>query len=239
MNTGVSDMGSLLDKKIISSISHDLRSPITSNIGLLKLLLKEGSEPLLAKQEKFIRAVIGSMEFELKLIENLVMLFKISEDSFQVEKESVAVDFLLERTMERVDPLAQIKGLRISVDNRSGNHSFQTDKDLFLELLRRIVGNSINFSDTGDIIDIVSKITKAGDTVIEIADTGSGISARLVSSIKNGDKITPSAGTSGEKGTGLGLAICFEICKKLGVDMQIESKPGEGTKVKLLIKARQ
>jgi signal transduction histidine kinase len=228
-------MRSLLDKKIISSISHDLRSPITSNIGLLKLLLKEGSDPLSAKQEKFIRAVIGSMEFELKLIENLVMLFKVSEDSFQVEKKSATVDFLFEKTVERVAHLAEAKDLRIYVDNRSGGHSFLTDKDLFLELLRRIVGNSINFSDKGEKIDIVSYLTKTGDLVIEIADSGCGMSARLVSSIKNGDKIDPSSGTCSEKGTGLGLAICFEICKKLGVDMDIESKPGEGTKVKLRV----
>jgi PAS domain S-box-containing protein len=220
--------------KMISIISHDLRSPITSNIGLLRLLLKTGKDPLSLRQQQIVETMERSNTLLLALVENLLELSKLRRGLVSINAKPIPSSELIEMSGMMLRQMAADKDIDVLVE-AAPDAWVNVDREKMIQALNNLISNSIKFSHPGGVITISSQ-ADGDETVITVKDTGIGVKPDEIPSLFDLSRKTTTIGTHGEKGGGLGLAICKEITELNGGDMVMESKPGEGTTVRLRFK---
>lgn len=220
--------------KMISIISHDLRSPITSNIGLLRLLLKTGKDPLSVRQRQIVETMERSNTLLLGLVENLLELSKLRRGLVTIHARPIASSEIIEMSGLMLRQMAEDKGIKI-VEETTPDAWLSVDREKMVQALNNLISNSIKFSHPGGVITVSSQ-ADGDDTVLTVKDFGVGVEPSEIPSLFDLSRKTTTLGTHGEKGGGLGLAICREITELNGGAMVMESKPGEGTTVRLKFK---
>jgi len=220
--------------KMISIISHDLRSPITSNIGLLRLLLKTGKDPLSLRQKQIVETMERSNILLLALVENLLELSKLRRGLISINAKPIPSSEIIEMSGMMLRQMAADKDIDILAET-APDAWLNVDREKMIQALNNLISNSIKFSLPGGVITISSQ-ADGDETVITVQDTGVGVEPAEIPSLFDLSRKTTTIGTHGEKGGGLGLAICKEITELNGGGMIMESKPGEGTTVRLRFK---
>jgi len=216
--------------RLMSIISHDLRSPAIAQYSALKSLSSAiGTIPA---QE--LKAVCQELErsagFEVNLIENVLRWARSKSTGYNI----VAVPFnttdAVKETIQEHSYAASRKNITISFDGPD-NAVVRSDRDTFLVVMRNLLSNAIKFSEPGGIIEVkVSNADTPEDTVItSVTDHGAGIPAEEMSNLFSPEKKTVRKGSMGESGSGLGLTVCSDLIKALGGTIRAESQPGKYT----------
>ncbi len=228
------NMGAFKDK-MISVISHDLRSPLTSNIGLLDLSLRSESHPLSGWQRKIITTLKSSATHQLKLVENLVELSKLHRGAMQVNLRRVRVCDILNESATIIKQIVAEKDIKLVI--KTCKDSFvNVDHDKMVQVLNNLLTNSVKFTNRGGVVTLSCK-TIGGKKALSVRDTGIGIAPERIEKLFDMTYKTSTFGTDGETGTGLGLSICQEITELNGGKITLKSKLGEGTEALLLFDA--
>ncbi len=223
--------------KMISVVSHDLRSPFTSNIGLLNLLLNSDNDPLSDRQRTFVETMGRSLQHQFSLVESLLELSKVYRGNIKIRKETVCVRELFEGCAGILGHLANEKGIRI-VEESDDSHMVNVDGEKMTQVVNNLITNAIKFSNEGGAIRLVSE--KNGDEIsLLVIDNGTGIQADKLEKLFDLSTNSSSIGTKGEKGTGLGLSICRELTILNNGSISITSEPEEGTTVRMVFKSAQ
>ncbi len=220
--------------KMISIISHDLRSPITSNIGLLRLLLKTDRDPLSLRQRQIVETMERSNTLLLSLVENLLELSKLRRGLVSINAKPTPSSEIIETSGLMLRQMAADKEIEVVAESEP-DAWLNVDREKMIQVVNNLISNSIKFSHPGGVITISSQ-TDGDDTVMTVKDAGVGVEPSEIPSLFDLSRKTTTLGTHGEKGGGLGLAICKEITELNGGVMIMESKPGEGTTVRLKFK---
>ena len=236
-------------QKLLSIISHDLISPITSIMGFSELLFQDLdnkkqlnllSEHIFSKDEfealnriiKRTKLINTSTKEAYSLLENLL---EWSRTKNNVVNPSIEILNLTDIIMSQVSfskNQADFKNIMIEYDAKEDLNVY-ADKNMLKTILRNFISNAIKFTPRGGTIEITtSDFSKSADekfTRIDVTDTGVGIPDRTMQSLFiQGQNIT-TKGTESEKGTGLGLKLCKEFAEKMNGSVTIRSKRGKGT----------
>ena len=111
----------------------------------------------------------------------------------------------------------------------------QADADLLLDLLCNLVGNAVKASEPGQPVEV--RAADNGDTVtLTVADHGCGIPQSEISRVTEPFYMVDKSRARKQGGSGLGLALCKRIAEVHGSDLHIESTPGEGTRVSVILR---
>ena len=102
------------------------------------------------------------------------------------------------------------------------------DRNMVHAILRNLLSNAIKFTPEGGHI-VISASKKSAFLSLTVKDSGVGITARDQKKLFNLDAFHTTKGTKDEQGTGLGMIICREFVQKNGGDIQVKSKPGQGS----------
>jgi signal transduction histidine kinase len=215
---------SLLQSRMLSIVSHDLRNPITSLKGLV-LLLQNGSishEELLSLGDMLNIALSSVEELLVNLIDWARKQFENQSDSF----EDVSITTLLDEIIQLVSFSSQQKNIQII--NNTYHSEVWADKEMLRFILRNLISNAIKYTLNGTI----TVATEEKDTQIEISivDTGTGMSGKRLEKLFDWDSRQSKPGTEGEKGTGLGLLLCQDFARKMNSTIYVESKEGQGSR---------
>ncbi len=216
---------------VVSMLSHDLRTPITS-ISLflerLKFVLErdQAESPILTQ----LAGVQRSSDFVIALINDFLDLEKIDGGNLSVELNSVDLKTAVADAISSVESIASSKTVVVqAVGDISG--AVKADPVRFKQLLINLIGNAIHYSPSGTTVT-VSVQPESTKLRISIADNGPGIAiAEQVSifepfyQVKGSTKL----GTSG-----LGLAICRRLCELQKAEIGVESELGKGSKFWIL-----
>ncbi|VAX25245.1 diguanylate cyclase/phosphodiesterase (GGDEF & EAL domains) with PAS/PAC sensor(s), partial [hydrothermal vent metagenome] len=228
------NVGAFKDK-MISVISHDLRSPLTSNIGLLDLSLRSESHPLTPWQRKIITTLRSSAMHQLKLVENLVELSKLHRGAMVVKPKRVRVCDILTESATIIKQIVAEKDIRLVL--KPCKDSFvNVDHDKMVQVLNNLLTNAVKFTNRGGVVTLSCK-TVGGKRALSVKDTGIGIAPERIEKLFDMTCKTSTFGTDGETGTGLGLSICQEITELNGGKITLKSKLGEGTEALLIFDA--
>jgi len=220
------EAATLLKDKFVSLVAHDLRSPFTSILGILKIVLKDADDPVTDKQREKIMRVLENGENLIKIIENILDVSKLKTGEIEPQRVFSIVRHLAESVIRKHLETAERKGITLFNDLPK-NKRIYVDPVLFEEVLSNLVNNAIKFSNEGCVIRIFS-----GDeekTEIIVSDTGIGIPPDQISNIFNPEIRMSSKGTAGESGTGLGLSFCLDIIKAHDGNIKVESVEGAGS----------
>jgi signal transduction histidine kinase/CheY-like chemotaxis protein len=225
------EKASLAKAQFLSTITHELRTPLYAVTGLTHLLMEEDPTP---NQKEHLNSLKFSGEYLLSLINNILDLNKLEANKVEVEKTS----FNLKKRVTDV-----LVALKKSADDKKNNLHFEYDEDIpekllgdplkLSQILINLVGNSLKFTQNGDIYIRLQKVNENNDRTtihFEIEDNGVGISRKKQKIIF--ETFSQASLQINRKfgGTGLGLSIVKNLLELMGGKIHLESQLGKGSK---------
>lgn len=216
-NTGMS--------KLLSIISHDLRSPISTLTGFVDLLKNANLPP--DKIRYFSTQMGESLKETSNMLDNLLFWARTQMDGLKVDARSFDLVPVLEQNRRLAISRSEKKKITVLTAGMDMPVMAYADEVMIDMVIRNLVDNAIKFSREGDTISL--SVGSAPDGVwVTISDTGLGIPLEDQHRIFTSISYT-TTGTSREKGSGLGLSLCKEMIDKNGGKIWFDSEPGKGT----------
>lgn len=229
-NTQVLRATEKLQNSLLNAISHDLRTPLVSIIGVLSSLQEEGMELDDAAKRNLIEVAREEAERLNHLITNLLDESRIEAGVIKLSKQPSEVQDLVGAALEQLGSRSNTRPIEIDIPTELPFMS--VDFGLIVETLVNILDNAFKYSPPGLPIEIKGR--QIGQEVhIEIADHGSGIPPQDLICVF--DKYYRLKRPENVAGTGLGLWICKSIAEIHGGDIEAENRPDGGTIIRLML----
>jgi len=226
----------------LSTVSHELRNPLTSVLGFAKIIRKRLDEKIFPvvdksdpKTEKTIhqisenlQVVISEGERLTHLINDVLDLAKIEAGKMEWNLEDVSLPEVAERAIAATSSLFDQKPLKLIKQIDENLPAISGDRDKLIQVIINLISNSVKFTNKGSVTCKVFR--EKNDLIVSISDTGIGIAAEDFGAVfeqfkqVGGDTLTDKP-----KGTGLGLPICKEIVEHHGGRIWLESEQGKGS----------
>lgn len=222
-------------RRFAADASHELRSPLTAMRGEIELALRRRRDP-----DEY-RQVLGSTLEEVvrlsRISEDLLLLARADAGAVTARREPVEMAGVVQRVVERFEPRARSKGLRLTVDIEA-DPTAEVDPVLVGQVVWNLLDNAIKFTPAGGAVEV--RVWREGDEVrLAVEDTGPGfgeVHDRLFDRFHRGDPArTPAQETSG---TGLGLAIVKAVVEAHGGGVSARDRSGGGARVEVCFPLR-
>jgi signal transduction histidine kinase len=233
-----------LKTAFLTTVSHDLRTPLTSILGFAKLIHRDfdhkflplcgGNEVLMARGVQINKnlAIIENEGKRLtRLINDFLDISKIEAGKMNWRDQVISTILIIERSIQSVSgELESNPALSIILNVASDLPPLRVDPDRLVQVFINLLTNAIKFTSTGQISVNVCQTTE-NYVQFQVKDTGTGIDTSDIPKIfdkfyqahhENSDAIS-------RKGTGLGLAICKDIIQHYDGSITVESQLGHGT----------
>jgi signal transduction histidine kinase len=218
-----------LKDQFIALVSHDLRSPISSVIGILNLVRQDYENMDENSIKDFLLRAEHSSRQSMEMIENLLDLDRLQSGSIELNLEEYIPFHEVNRIFNKM--WSQIQEKQIIIQNRMDEKfSIITDKTLVNEIFINLISNSVKFCKPNDSILIYSNLNSES-VEFTIEDTGIGIEESLLPNVFNKVVRTSTKGTMGETGTGLGLPLVYDLVLACKGKIRIDSTYNQGTKI--------
>lgn len=217
------------DRELISNISHDLKTPITSIKGYVEGLL-DGVANTPEKQEKYLRTIYNKVNDMVKLINELTLYSKIDNDKIPYNFRRINVSDYFADCVEEIGMDLESKGFELNYSNLLPRETeIIADTEQMKRVINNIISNSIKYNDKAHgRIDI--RLLDEQDSIrIEIEDNGCGIAARDLPHIFDRFFRADASRNSATGGSGIGLSIVKKIVEDHGGYIWATSKEHVGT----------
>jgi len=213
-------------QELISMVSHDLRSPLTSVQGFLNILEVGICGELNEKGRIKLAAADRNVTHLISLIQDLLDVERLRSGKLLIFPADVALSELIERSLDAVRMQAEQAGLDLRVE--ISDMRLTVDGERIVQVLINLLTNAIKFSPSGSAVSISNR--KKGDWVeIRVTDQGRGIAPAFHAQIFNRFEQVKASDMGYKGGTGLGLAICKMIINQHGGSIGVDSEEGKGS----------
>lgn len=211
--------------KLLSIISHDLRTPLVNTKGILNLI-NQGMVPA-EEADRLLQLLETQYLGTTSLLDNLLFWIKGQMDGKPDDKVKVDL-YQLVKVLEEEHRMPLLKK-KIELHNLIDKElAIVTEKEMIRIVCRNLISNAIKFSNENGIIEISSHIGDDYFLYMTVKDNGIGMSKEAIEKV-NAKQYYNTTGTSYEKGSGFGLMLCRDLLNKAGGDLIIESEPGVGS----------
>ena len=222
------EKANLAKSDFLANMSHEMRTPLNGVIGSLSLVERDG---LSDQTSGLIQAAERSAETLLTLIDDLLDLSRIEAGEIDVEFSVFDPAELSTIVNEVFSPLAEKKGITLATDVRAAGKMIRSDVGKIRQVLINLVGNALKFTQRGVVaVDIdYEGGDQNGRLLLEVRDTGIGISKRDQTVLFDRFKQADSSRSKSHGGAGLGLAICKQLVDIMDGTITVSSAPGVGS----------
>jgi two-component system, NtrC family, sensor histidine kinase KinB len=211
---------------LVSTVSHELKTPLTSIRMGLHLLLEERIGPLTPKQLELLLAAREDSERLLRMINDLLDLARFEAGQNRQRLEVISTQALIADALPHLQALVEARDVRLATEVAPEVGEITVDPRQINHVFSNLVSNAAKFSKTGEVVLLSAKTV--GDKVrFSVIDHGPGIQPEYQSRIFERFFRIPGAGQS--YGVGLGLAIAKEIVVSHGGSIGLRSTPGAGS----------
>jgi NtrC-family two-component system sensor histidine kinase KinB len=216
-----------LKSDMVATVSHELKTPLTSVQMAIHLLLEEVIGPLTSKQVELLVAARQDADRILTMINDLLDLTRIEQGRVRLDLEPLQAADLIEEAVARFLPQAAARGVTLTGKIEGDAPTVMVDRDRIEHVFDNLIVNAIQHTNRGGAVKIRA-VDEGRDTRFVVDDNGEGILPEHLSRLFEKFYRVPTSRHSG--GAGLGLAIVREIITAHGGEIGVESEPGKGTK---------
>lgn len=209
--------------------AHEIRTPLTGILGLADLL---GETDLSAEQSAYADAMRASGATLLRLVDGYLDLSRLEAGHVEPTPVVTSLEAVVEDVIELLAGPCQAKGLELAgYVAPSLATPVLVDPLLLRQVLINLAGNAVKFTRTGGVAIEVEREPggEGGAVVFRVRDTGIGIDSAEASRIFDAWERVESEGVAQAAGTGLGLAIARGIVARMGGEIALQSRLGEGS----------
>lgn len=214
--------------KFLSIISHDLKSPINTIIGLIDILEKRIQNNDIESIAVLSKDIKQSTLRVKNLLMNLLEWSISQNGNMNFKPTIVSLNLLVQEVVALLEEIVKQKNIVLNI-NFTESFEVLVDKEMISTVLRNFLTNAIKYSfESGSIQIICERVIK--NVRVTISDNGVGMHPKILKSLfKIGETIS-SKGTKNESGTGIGLILCKEFLDKHQSEVIVESIEGKGSK---------
>ncbi|MFH2140448.1 MAG: ATP-binding protein [Pseudomonadota bacterium] len=212
----------------LANMSHELRTPLNAILGFSSLMLKDSGRR--AEQRSNLEIINRSGNHLLTLINDVLDMAKIEAGKVQLEVMPFDLGSMVRDVTDMMSLRAESKGLKLLLDQSSSFPRFiHGDEARLRQILINLLSNAVKFTEQGGVtLRLGTKVNAASHLIIEVEDSGPGISAedqkRLFQPFV---QLGKQAGDN--KGTGLGLTITRQFVELMHGTISVDSTPGKGS----------
>lgn len=215
----------------ISSLSHDLKTPLSSIIGYVKMLQSE-YEWTKAEQKQFYAVIDEKSDYMMALIEDLTLTYRLKNGQLPLTKDVLDVNEIVRRTIIELVNHQDFKDYVFHFNASEDVILVELDLKWLQRILDNLLINAIKHNPCGTVISI-NVTHDSNEVFISILDNGVGMDERTIEHLFNryyrGTNTTESL-----EGTGLGMAITKQLILLQGGKIDIQSEIGKGTQIDLV-----
>jgi PAS domain S-box-containing protein len=214
--------------RLMSVLSHDLRSPFTSILGFCEILLEDSETLTGAERAEFTTFIRDSARRQLNLLNELLDWSRLETGKAPFESREVDLRTVAGQCIQEHLGTAMKKGITLR-STLSREIIIRGDASKLARMFNNLISNALKFTPMGGTISIDEAEGIQHDWVLRVSDTGAGIPKDDLKRLFKVEERYTRRGLQGEEGTGLGLSLVDEILKKHSGSISVESEEGKGT----------
>ena len=221
-----------------ATVSHELRTPLNSIIGLVRLLVGPGGEPLADEQLHQIQLIGSSAGTLLTLVSELLDMAKAESGRLDPQPSAVDLVALAEQLRMTLHPTSGTDRVALSVRIAQESPEMLADEVMLTRILRNLMSNALKFTEEGEVRLDISLDAATHEVVFKVTDTGIGIPEEHQERVFEEFYQVPGPIQVRTKGTGLGLPYARRLTEAMGGTLRLASTAGAGTTVTLRLPHR-
>ncbi|MEO1004267.1 MAG: PAS domain S-box protein [Cyanobacteria bacterium J06638_38] len=215
-----------MKSEFVSIASHEMRTPLTSIHGVIKLLCAGRLGELSASGRNMAEMALRNSDRLIRLVNDILDLERMESGKDQIEKRSCNSAELIEQAIDTLRAIAEEQ--HINLETKGQGVTFQGDRDRLIQTLTNLLSNAIKFSPVNSQVWVSSRLQN--ETVLfTVQDRGRGIPQDKLETIFERFQQVDASDSRKKGGTGLGLAICRHIVEQHGGKIWVESIYGQGS----------
>nr|MBF0223248.1 response regulator [Desulfobulbaceae bacterium] len=234
--TSAAERASAVKSQFLANMSHEIRTPLNGVLGMSEIALESG---LSDEQKTIVSTISKEAKSLLRIINDILDFSKIEAGKMEIETIPFDLYSLCEEVVQSIIYTGEQKGLEIIFFIEPNiPPMLQGDPGRIRQVLKNLCGNALKFTSEGEVYIKVALQEDYGEGVrllFSIKDSGIGIAPEKLETIF--ESFTQADGTTTRLygGTGLGTAISKQLVELMGGEINVESKPGQGSTFKFLL----
>jgi signal transduction histidine kinase len=215
--------------RFLASVSHDIRTPVNAINLMAEVIRRSADNPGLAAQIPQLAERLQANALALaELVADVLDVAHFDSGKVELQESEFLLNDLLGDECKHLLPLAQDKGLRLTVEPPERPIWLRTDRVKLARVIGNLVGNAIKFTEAGG-VTLAAGLDPQRQLVLHVRDTGVGIAPEYLAHVFDEFAQLRNPERSRDKGSGLGLTICKRLVEVMGGDITVDSRPGAGS----------
>jgi signal transduction histidine kinase/ActR/RegA family two-component response regulator len=221
------EKANLAKSDFLSSMSHELRSPLNAILGFAQLM-ESASPPPTVNQTKSISRILQAGWYLLKLINEVLDLAVIESGKLSLSKEPVSLSELMNECQSMMEPQAQARGIRMTFPLFENPVFVSADRTRLKQIIINLVSNAIKYNKEQGTVVVDCAVVGSERVRIGVKDTGAGLPPeKLAQLFSPFNRLGQEAGSVA--GTGIGLVVSKRLVELMGGVIGVESSVGMGS----------
>lgn len=221
------EQASRAKSQFLSSMSHELRSPLNAILGFAQLMESDVPPPN-ESQRASIEQILHAGWYLLELINEILDLAVIESGKLSLSHEPVALDEVLLECRAMIEPEAARRGIRLSFPDAEGLVLVRADRTRLKQIVINLLSNAMKYNRPAGEIEAAFEVATNGRVRTRVRDTGAGLSPPQLKQLFQAFNRLGREG-SAEEGTGIGLVTSKLLVEMMGGTIGAESEPGVGS----------
>jgi signal transduction histidine kinase len=221
----------------LTSLSHELRTPLNAVIGFSDALLAQVRGPVPERQAEYVRDILRSGQHLLALVNDLLDGAAIDAGSLHLDESEFALDEVMEEALSMVTPRAAAANTEITLRTTAPGLILFADRRRILQAVLNLFTNAVKYNRPGGGVRILVERTVHGACRIVVDDDGIGMTQDDLKTAMTPFGRASDPSIRAVEGTGLGLPLTSSIIEFHGGSLTLDSQPGRGTTVTILLPA--
>ncbi len=223
-----------LKSEFLAMVSHEIRTPLNVLLSYSNLIKDEVKDTVEDELKDSFGIMKNAGERIIRTVDSMIDMSELNSGNYEIASEEFCVDKLInECILPEFVGIASEKGIDLKFDRLTNNTNVIADRYSLIQIFKHLVDNAVKFTFDGR-VEIILKCNGIYTTIVEIKDTGLGMSEEFLPHMFEPFRQEEQGYTRKFEGNGLGLSLVKRYCDLNNIHLEVESKKNEGTSFRII-----